>query len=252
MRRAPQGQVIYRGREILVFRRGGYRGFVFKSSPNLIQGWQNITEPLDFRSEFVELQLAATMCVPRPRRVAVLGLGLGTVPRTLRCMYPPVEIEAVEIRSEVVSVAKRYFGLMPDALFGVTIADAGEWVKQARHKRYDAVYVDLYSDKGLSDVAKQEDFMFQLSRIVRPGGLLSFNLIGSRKVNELIATHLAGVTRSVWTISGVRKSNVALFGIKEGRVDPALALKHAQRIDRREVLPFRLNGHVRRMERLYI
>jgi len=161
-------------------------------------------------------------------------------------------VDAVEVRREVVHVARKYFGLAPDPSFEVTIADAADWVVEAPDNAYDAVYVDLFSGKGLSEVALRQDFMSHLQRIVRPGGLLSFNLIGDRRVNTTIARRLALVTRSVWAMRGVRKSNLALFGVKDGRIDPALCLTRAKRADRRAVLPFRINGHVRRMERLYI
>ena len=62
IRKTPKGDVIYRGRDIVVFQRDGYQGFAFKRRPNLIQGWQSLSEPLDFRGEFVEMQMAATMC----------------------------------------------------------------------------------------------------------------------------------------------------------------------------------------------
>lgn len=251
MRRAPKGEVIYRGREIVVFQRDGYQGFAFKGRPNLIQGWQSLSEPLDFRGEFVEMQLATTMCLSRPRRVAVLGLGLGTVPRSLRSIYPQVVVEAVEIRPEVVDVARRYFGLAQDEKFSVSVCDAGDWVARAPSSRFDAVYVDLYADKGMSELVSSSEFMANLSRILRPGGLLSFNLIRGRQANARIASLMSGVTRSSWIINGIRKSNQALFGLKAGRIDPGLCLQRAKRVDRRNILPFRVNGHVRRMQRLY-
>ena len=252
IRGGPKGKIIHRGRELLVFRRDGYRGFVFKGEPNLIQGWQSLTEPLDFRSEFVEMQLAATMCIPRPKRVAVLGLGLGTVPRSLAHIYPPVEIDAVEIRPEVLDVAKQFFGLELSERLRVDVADAGEWVLNAPNNSYNAVYVDLFTEKGISATVRDPAFMSHLQRIVRPGGLICFNLIASRRANVLLARKLSEVTRSVWSIRGERKSNLALFGRVGTRVKPEVCLDRAKRIDRLDLLPFRLNVHVRRLERVVI
>ena len=252
IRGGPKGEIIHRGRELLVFRRDGYQGFVFKGEPNLIQGWQSQTEPLDFRSEFVEMQLAATMCIPRPKRIAVLGLGLGTVPRSLAHIYPPVEIDAVEIRPEVVEVAKQFFGLEPSERLRVDVADAGDWILGAPENGYNAVYVDLFTEKGISEKVLDPAFLAQLERIVRPGGLISFNLIASRRANLILARQLSIITRSVWTMRGERKSNLALFGRVRTRVKLDVTLDRAKRIDRLDMLPFRLNGHVRRMERVVI
>jgi spermidine synthase len=242
---------VYRGKELLVFQRDGYQGFVFKRSPNLIQGWQSLKHPLDFRSEFVEMQIAATMCVPRPRRVAVLGLGLGTVPRSLQSLYPPIAVEAVEIHQEVVDVARNYFGLRPSETFRVSVVDASSWVERAPTDHFDAVYVDLFSREGLCDFVSTDAFIDQLARILRPGGLICFNLIRGRRLNRTIGKKLNRLTHSLWTMSGVRKSNMALFGVKGERIDPLVSLNRAMRVDRMRILPFRLNRHIRRMERVY-
>jgi len=251
IRSDPSGNVIFRGSEVTVFQRNGYQGFVFRKSPNLIQGWQSLEDPLDFRAEFVEMQLAATMCVPRPRRVAVLGLGLGTTARTLQRLYPPVEIHAVESNKEVIEMASRFFGLELTDSFRVYFNDAFDWIRRAQTDAYDAVYVDLYGTEGLVPFLEHPEFVQNLGRILRPKGLFSFNLIRNRKSNVQIGHSLSALSRSVWKIDGVRKSNVALFGIQNSRVDPLLSLERAKRYDRLDVLPFRLNRHVRRMERLF-
>ena len=183
IQRRPRGEIVHRGRELLVFRRDGYQRLVFKGAPNLIQGWQSLTEPMDFRSEFVEMQLAASMCIPRPKNAAVLGLGLGTVPRSLAQIYPPVSVEAVELRREVVDVAKKYFGLTIGDRLQVKICDAQDWIQEAPTKGFNAVYVDLFSQKGVSDLVLQPSFMIHLQRIVRPGGLICFNLKKTRHFN---------------------------------------------------------------------
>lgn len=251
IRSDPSGKVVFRGNEVTVFQRDGYQGFVFKRSPNLIQGWQSLEDPVDFRSEFVEMQLAATMCVPRPRRVAVLGLGLGTTARTLQRLYPPIEIHAVERNKEVIDIASRFFGLKLTDSFRVYLNDAFDWVRRAPTDAYDAVYVDLYDNQGLVPFIENPEFAQHLGRVLRPRGLFSFNLIQNRKSNVRIGQSLSVLTRSVWKIEGVRKSNVAFFGIQNSRVDPLISLERAKRYDRLEVLPFRLNRHVRRMERLF-
>ena len=251
IRSDPNGQIIFRGNDVTVFERNGYQGFVFRRSPNLIQGWQSVDDPLDFRAEFIELQMAATMCVSRPRRVAVLGLGLGTTARTLQRVYPPVEIHAVEHNREVIDVASRFFGLTLSDTFKVYLNDAFEWVQRAEADSYDAVYVDLFDSDGLATSLEHPEFVQHLGRILRPKGLFSFNLLRNRKQNVRIGHALQSLTRSVWKIDGVRKSNVALFGIQNSRVDPLLSLERAKRYDRLDVLPFRLNRHVRRMERLF-
>ena len=103
----------------------------------------------------------------------------------------------------------------------------------------------------MSTLVTSPEFMAELSRILRPGGLLSFNLIRGKTANGQIAALMSGVTRSLWTINGVRKSNQALFGLKAGRIDPGLCLQRGKRVDRRNILPFRIHSHVRRMQRLY-
>ena len=135
--------------------------------------------------------------------------------------------------------------------FRVYLNDAFEWVQRAQTDSYDAVYVDLFDSNGLAASLEHPEFVQHIGRILRPKGLFSFNLLRNRKQNVRIGHALQSLTRSVWKIDGVRKSNVALFGIQNSRVDPLLSLERAKRYDRLDVLPFRLNRHVRRMERLF-
>jgi hypothetical protein len=248
-RSKPKGKILFRGKKLEVFLRDGYRGFYFKDAPRLIQGWQCVTDPHDFRSEFVELQAACAMAAPRLRRVAVLGLGVGTIPRTLQLVSPPVRIESVEIEPEVLDIAQSWFGLQTSERLKVSVGDARQWVQGQREGRYDLVTMDCFDGNGLSAACRDPQFFDQLRRIVNPRGLITFNLIKGRPENRVVHRELSRITKGCWAIPGQRKSNLAVFGSPGQRLRIEECVLRAGSVDRRRCLPFRMSPHVKRMER---
>lgn len=82
-----------------------------------------------------------------PKRVAVLGLAAGTIPRSALLRYPDknVVIDGVEIDATVIEVAKKYFELERSGL-NIRNADARNFIKRTGNY-YDLIFVDAYSNQ---------------------------------------------------------------------------------------------------------
>lgn len=114
----------------------------------------------------------------RRRRIAILGLGGGSVARVVRALAPRAELVGVEISARVLRTARRVFGL--DALGVRTVrADARDWLRAASEP-FDAILDDVFvgcgprvrkpswhGDEGLSLMAGR----------LAPGGLLVTNTL---------------------------------------------------------------------------
>ena len=61
---------------------------------------------------YPKMMLSALFVNPAPRSMLIIGLGGGTLPRTLRQVVPDTQIDVVEIDPAVVRVARRYFGFV--------------------------------------------------------------------------------------------------------------------------------------------
>ncbi len=143
----------------------------------ILQSAMRPGDPSHLEFEYTRLVLVALLLVPRPRRIAVLGLGAGTLPRFFRWLLPEVEVDAVEIDSEMVRVARESFELVEDARCRVTIADARRFL-ETTDGRWDLVIADAFA----GDVVPPQLSTIEFFRLVRhrlsPGGALVVNVWG--------------------------------------------------------------------------
>jgi spermidine synthase len=121
--------------------------------------------------EFSEyLELGARWCRPDLKRVLVVGLGAGTLARSLA--LSGVETVAVEIDPAVVTAARQHFDLPPSV--EVAVRDARELIRSDA-RRYDAILLDVYRGESFPwHLGTQEAFESMRTRL-EPGGCVAVN-----------------------------------------------------------------------------
>lgn len=106
----------------------------------------------------------------------VLGLGGGTVLKSITSQYPNVVIIAVEIDPEIVTIAKKHFELDNQYNLKIIIANACEWVKKAKHKQsFDLIVVDLYIADSNPDCSRTLQFLLHLKNLLEKSGVILYN-----------------------------------------------------------------------------
>ncbi len=126
-------------------------------------------------SDYLHLPL---IFVPRLRRVALIGLGGGTVPRHYTQDYPSVQVDVAEIDPEVVAAAQRWFRLPAGERLRVSAGDGRLFLLRAS-ERYDVILLDAYLiDTIPFHLATEEFFRLAAARLA-PGGVLASNVIGA-------------------------------------------------------------------------
>ena len=144
---------------------------------------------------------AGVLALPpeRRRRVLLLGLGGGSAARIVRALAPEARITGVEIDSEVVRLARRWFDL--DGLGVETVvADAREFVVRTRDG-YDAILEDCFVGTE-QELAKPEGIpeptFTRAAARLRPGGVLVCNSLDEAPA---IARSLGGLLPSLVRIA---------------------------------------------------
>ncbi|NBB79135.1 MAG: class I SAM-dependent methyltransferase [Verrucomicrobia bacterium] len=119
--------------------------------------------------------------------VLVLGFGAGAVGCQLAELVAPQRIVGVELDPIHLSIANGFFEC-PDSC-ELVAADAVEWVQQSRgDERFDVVIEDLYGEADgvpARCVPMDATWCESLAQMLRPGGMLIFNLIEPDKVKHL-------------------------------------------------------------------
>jgi len=160
---------------ISVTEQDGIRRLHFDSSTqsaiDMADGYRSeITYP-----NYADLALAVN---PDAKRVLVLGLGAGAVPKRWWRDYPDMTIDAVEIDPAVVDVSRRYFDLPQDSRIRVITQDARRFV-QTTDRTYDVVFIDAYYADSLPFHLTTTEFFAEVKKRMAPDGVMAYNVIGS-------------------------------------------------------------------------
>ncbi len=124
---------------------------------------------------YADLALAVN---PEAKRVLILGLGGGALPKRWWRDYPDMQIDTVEIDPAVVRISKEYFDLPSDPRLRVFTQDARRFV-QTSTDTYDVIFVDAYYADSLPFHLTTNEFFGEVKRRLAPGGVVAYNAIGS-------------------------------------------------------------------------
>lgn len=111
-----------------------------------------------------------------PRKVLLLGYGGGSAAAVLKGNFPDSEITAVEIDSEVISLAKRYFFTRDVEMI---LSDAKEYVQQSSHE-FDLIIVDVFIDVTVPDFVLEKEFLQHCKNRLTSNGLCIMNVLESK------------------------------------------------------------------------
>jgi spermidine synthase len=120
---------------------------------------------------------AGLLANPRARRVLVIGLGGGVIPRAMRRIDPALDIDVVELDPAVVEAARRHFGYREDAKLRTHIGDGRVFVRrQARlGRRYDLIVIDAYERVYVPEHLMTREFVGEVKSLLAPGGIVASN-----------------------------------------------------------------------------
>ncbi|MGH2403322.1 MAG: spermidine synthase [bacterium] len=142
------------------------------------QGGMVLRDP--FESPFLYTSYAHLAMVfhPAVRRVLVVGLGAGSIPKRFGRDYPDVSIDTVELDPTVVDVAKRYFEVKDDARQRIIVQDGRVFVRRSEAK-YDLIVLDAYFAEGIPFHLATKEFLELVRDHLTPGGIVVSNIIGA-------------------------------------------------------------------------
>jgi len=119
--------------------------------------------------------------------VLVLGFGAGAVGRQIHELVQPERIVGIELDPIHLSIADGFFECSESC--DMIAADAVEWVEESEEQgAYDVIIEDLYSEEDgipVRCVPMDEAWCKKLAALLKPNGMLIFNMIEPRKVKHL-------------------------------------------------------------------
>jgi len=136
--------------------------------------------------EYTQMMLGALLLNPEPRSILIIGLGGGTLPRTLAKLLPDADIDVVEIDPAVVRVAQEYFGYRPNEHQHVYEEDGRAYVRRMLRtdKRYALIMLDAYDHQYIPEHLLTQEFLTQVRSLLAPNGIVAANTFSSSRLYQ--------------------------------------------------------------------
>lgn len=142
------------------------------------QGGMVLRDPFESPFLYTSYSHLAHAFHPAIRRVLVVGLGAGSIPKRFNRDYAGLTTDSVELDPAVVDVAKRFFEVREDARHRIIVADGRVYLR--RHEvRYDLIVLDAYFAEGIPFHLATREFLELTRDRLAPGGIVVSNIIGA-------------------------------------------------------------------------
>lgn len=136
--------------------------------------------------EYTKLSFCGLLYKPEPRRMLVLGLGGGVIPRDLRHYFPEAQIDVAEIDGAIPPIAKDYFAFAEDDKLKVHVEDGRIFVKKQLRRdeppQYDLVVLDAFNGDYIPFHLMTKEFLEELRGVLSPDGVVVANVFYTNRL----------------------------------------------------------------------
>jgi spermidine synthase len=177
---------------------------------------------------YTRMMLASLLLDPSPTNVLIVGLGGGTLPKTLAALYPNARIDVVELDPAVVAVAKAYFDFVPTTNMRLFEQDARVWVKRAASAatRYDLIMLDAFNGDYIPEHLMTREYLQETRQLLTEDGVLASNTFAISRLYHNESVTYESVFGAFYNLRSADTSNRVIIA-RRGRLPDADALERA-------------------------
>ncbi len=134
-----------------------------------------LSRPQALGLAYLRTLVASVPLTTVPKRVLVIGLGGGALPKFFTQQFPQTQLDIVEIDPDVVTVAQKFFSYTPSPSTKIFTTDGRLFLKQNRNK-YDLIVVDAYASDRIPFHLTTREFFALVKQNLNPDGVMALNL----------------------------------------------------------------------------
>jgi spermidine synthase len=186
-----------------------------------IQSRMLLTDPYALDLEYTRLMMGFLLFHPQPRRIAMIGLGGGSLAKFCHRHLPQAQIQVVEINPHVIALREQ-FHVPPDGeRFHVVQGDGARYVR-LRVRRPDVLIVDGFGPEGQPARLCSQRFYDNCAEMLQPGGVLVVNLHRGHRHHEVFVDRIRrSFDDSALAVEDTIRSNGVVFACKGYTLDKA-------------------------------
>lgn len=145
------------------------------TSHDAVQSVMRLDAPDALALAYTRTMMGVLLCVPRPRRIALVGLGGGTLVKFCHRHLAPARIDVAEINPHVLALRETFHVPPDDDRLQVALADATAWIRTLAADT-DVLLVDGFDPEGLPPALGAQAFFDDAAAALADGGVLAMNL----------------------------------------------------------------------------
>jgi len=140
-----------------------------------IQSRMQILQPDVLELEYTRTMMGLLLFKPQPERIAMIGLGGGSLAKFCHRHLPRTSMRVVEINPHVIALRDAFQVPPDDARFQVVEADGACFVRET-DERFDVLMVDAFDAQGMPAALGRRRFYDDCLDVLVPAGLMVVNL----------------------------------------------------------------------------
>lgn len=179
--------------------------------PARIQSRMRLAAPDELVFDYTRLMMAFLLFRAPPARVALIGLGGGSLAKFCHQHLPRTRIDAIELDARVIALRDAFAIPRDDRRLRIRLGDGVDFV--ARHARaFDAILLDGYDEAGMPARLRSVAFAAACRAALRPRGLLVVNVDRGDPGFELLLRRLrASFSDAVLVVDDDDRGNAVVF-----------------------------------------
>jgi len=134
-----------------------------------------LSDPTGLALDYTQTMMGFLLFQPQPARIAMIGLGGGSLAKFCHHHLADARIEVVEINPHVIALRDQFLVPADDERLSIREGDGADFIR-GFHAQLDVVLVDGYDRNGINSRVCSQAFYDDCRESLRPGGLISVNL----------------------------------------------------------------------------
>jgi spermidine synthase len=202
-----------------------------------LQSAMNLKDPTALRLIYSRYTSLGFIFRPDAKKMLLIGLGGGSIPKKLNKEFPNLEIDAVELDPEVIKMAKDHFNVKDSKNLRLHTQDGRLFLTRTQNQ-YDIILLDAYFTDAMPFHLATKQFFELAQRKLTPNGIVVANLISavtgpSGKIARSFVRTQRQVFPQTYIFAARRADNVSTDTIQNVIV---VATRDKQRVDIKEII----------------
>ena len=215
----------------------------------LMQSEMSLKAPNDLAIRYTQKMMAFLLFQPRPKRVALIGLGGGSLVKFCYHRMPGTHMTAVELDPDVIAFRDTFLVPPDNERLQIVTGDGAEFVASTE-KGLDVLLVDAFDKTGFAPALANREFFENAYTKLAGNGVLVINLAGEKdSYAGLIGEVMHVFDDQVIVISVPDDGNHVLYAFKERYFEPRWRWLHNFAKELRAKFGLDFPAFVQKMER---